>query len=236
MDHHAANSATASVALLALAASGALSQETPQAALAVAFPAAIRTPLYRAPADLALDGDVAEWQALPPTAHGCNTPFERSQAGETWVAWNDAGLCVAARVWDNDLFGFASGVAPAENRRVRWPCGDAVLLNVDLRDYAKETEGANPPYEFALRPPYSPDGKATSWRWTARAKPLSLDGVQVAGRAVEGGWTVEALVPWPALGGYDPAKRKDSSRACSSTTPTRLTPTARTWARRTLGN
>jgi len=141
----------------------------------------IRVSMAMAPArGLRLDGDLSDWSGPAVRVDRTRCALGRVDgdsdlsADVRW-AWSPNGLWVAARVRDQ--------LVSNPNRLTTTGVGDALEVFIGARQYV-------------LVPPTPSYPRAT---WCLAQHPGPVDGpVAVAGRTTDDGYTLEALLPWPA--------------------------------------
>jgi hypothetical protein len=158
-------------------------------------------PLYHR-ASPAIDGDLSDWSdryLLPPLGSLDNqSPFAR-----TWMAWNETGLFLAARVDGR------SGPFRCDPKQY-WK-GDNLRLCTDMRDTRDLKRGSRYCQQFYFLPAGGGrDGRAAVGgvakvpRAAESAPTVPANLVQVASRRGAGSYTLEAHIPADALSGFDP--------------------------------
>jgi hypothetical protein len=158
---------------------------------------------------IAVDGDLGDWAGVPNTLE-INQPAQAVLGAGVWsgaqdmsgvvqLAWRQEYLFVAARVTDD--------IHRPEQPTAETPQGDHVQITIDVQP-ATETDriefGAGQ-FQLALSPgrfTRSADSLTDDAPKAVCLKPVGLDmsGVQVAAARTEHGWTLEAAIPWSALG------------------------------------
>lgn len=164
----------------------------------------LAVPVPSGPAEIRVDGDLAEWppggalaiDAPGRVVHGaCGGGADVS--ARFWLAGDREALFVALAVRDEWV---------ANLRRYSEPWnGDAVELFLDLRPPARLGEATHSAgvYQFFLIPPDETTGRAT-WRLWQPKSPFS-SALDLAGARSADGYTLEARLPWCSFGPHAPA-------------------------------
>jgi hypothetical protein len=156
-------------------------------------------PLPRLAAPLVVDGVLDEWTGAACVPLRCASNIAMRSSSHPWkgalvtgaefhYAWQPEGLCVAAHVADPDV--------AADTGNARPGARDGVEFFLDLRPLEKVGTDPYGPgaYRVEIRPP-APGRKPT---FAVDARDGAIAGVQIGGQATGSGYTVEALIPWPA--------------------------------------
>jgi hypothetical protein len=148
-----------------------------------------------------IDGDLAEWAALPYTAStavfGQGNWQGADDLSAAWnIAWDDANLYVAVRVRDDAYVQLATG------DQIFKGDGVELLLDADLVGDAGSTRLSGDDFQLGISagklasPPAAPE----AYRWYPGDKAGPVSNVLVAARLVDGGYEFEAAVPWSIFG------------------------------------
>ena len=142
-----------------------------------------------------IDGDLAEWVAL---VYPANQPvFGRenwqgnSDASASWnVAWDNEFLYLAVKVRDDAFVQNAT----AENLFK----GDGLELLVDIDPGQRGEALTERDFQLGLSPGNLLTGAPgpEAYRWWPKDWPHNMDGGTVAARLIEGGYAIEAVIPW----------------------------------------
>lgn len=155
----------------------------------------LAVPIDSQPAEISLDGNLAEWKAQPAlellSSAGTNCP-----SGRVWLAADAEALYVSAEVQDDWV---------GNHRRYDSPStGDAVELFLDLRQGKSFGQAEYGPgvYQFFLIPP-DPLTPTATWQMGKSQSPFSGE-LDLAGQRTAHGYVLEARLPWNAFGPHAP--------------------------------
>ena len=146
-----------------------------------------------------IDGDLSEWAAL---VYGAKQPSfgpqnwqGASDLSASWnIAWDDLYLYIAARVKD-DVF---AQTATAENLFR----GDSLELWVSIDPGSRTDKLSEREFQLGISPGDLNSGASNpeAYLWLPQQfKGITLDGMKVASRKIEGGYDIEMAVPWTAF-------------------------------------
>jgi hypothetical protein len=173
------------------------SLQSPEASLDL--PAArVQVGMAMAPANAPkLDGDLSDWHGptirLDSTRCATGTvDGDGDLSADVRLAWSPQGLWVAAQVRDQ--------IVSNPNRLLKPWVGDALEVFIDARAEGRGTADATGVRQYFLVPGTASYPGAT---WNLARPVGAVDGpVAVASSRTEGGYTLEALLPWPV--GFSP--------------------------------
>lgn len=166
----------------------------------------VPTDLPRLTQPLVLDGDLGEWASAAsvpilgkshifskPDEHIWNGPADAGM--EVYCAWNSDGLCLAARIADNEIIN-------DQSQGRDYYMQDCVEIFLDGRT---GSELMSFPYSFGayqalVRPPMP--GKPVDVGMNPRDG--KIEGLKYAGRSTKTGYNIEMLVPWSAFPKFKP--------------------------------
>ncbi len=157
----------------------------------------------------AIDGDLADWAQVPnvieyraaeQVIHGRGAwAGPKDLSGTAWLSWRGDGLYLGAEVIDDV-------VEQSQKGDSIWK-GDHLELYVDaLPDLEPaRKEFGDGQYQFAFSPGNfkSTGDKLTDCppeAFVFRPRGASAEGIRTAARRTAGGYTIEALIPWPKMG------------------------------------
>jgi LCP family protein required for cell wall assembly len=145
-----------------------------------------------------IDGDLTEWTAL---VYPANQPvFGRenwqgtSDASASWnVAWDNTYLYLAVKVRDDVFVQNATG----ENLFK----GDGLELLMDIDPGQRGDALTERDFQLGLSPGNLVAGTSgpEAYRWWPKNLPHNVDGAKLAARLIEGGYALEAAIPWTAF-------------------------------------
>lgn len=145
-----------------------------------------------------VDGDLSEWTAL---VYGANEPTFGEQNRLTpadlttsWnIAWDDRYLYLAARVTDEALVQTATGELLYK--------GDSLELWLSIDPGSRGAQLSEREFQIGLSPGDLAGGTSapSAFLWMPNQYKGPLGDAVVAARRVEGGYALEAAVPWSAV-------------------------------------
>lgn len=172
-----------------------------QATVAPGSPNEIALARYVANAPI-IDGDIGDWPGVPyytsaAVVYAASDWDGVRDSNAYWqLAWDRDNLYVAARVEDDRHVQTQSGERLYE--------GDSLEIQIDGAFGQRQSRLTPTAYQISLSPGDFQTLPPTAWRWRGAAdgRWTSTPGqqVQIAARALEGGYALEAAIPWADLG------------------------------------
>ena len=146
-----------------------------------------------------LDGKLSEWGSALAIPSRSESLAIYSQGGHEWlgvddasqesfIAWNADGVCVATIVMDSEVFNDRPPELPWDH--------DCATFTVQARPEGYDPDGETPPPTIGILvvPPRG-DQPADVYVYPDEL----TDAIEVTATAIEGGYVIEALVPWSVL-------------------------------------
>jgi LCP family protein required for cell wall assembly len=148
-----------------------------------------------------VDGDLTEWAALvygsKQVDFGAQNWQDAADASASWnIAWDDQYLYIAARVKDDV---FTRGETATGENLFR---GDSLELWVSIDPGSRTDKLSEREFQLGISPGDLNSGAPNpeAYLWLPQPyKGQPLEGMQVASRKIEGGYDLEAAVPWSAF-------------------------------------
>jgi hypothetical protein len=144
-----------------------------------------------------VDGDLAEWAALvyassQPTFGEQNRADGNDLAASWNIAWDDQYLYLAAKVKDDVLVQAATGELLYK--------GDSLELWIGIDPGNRGDQLTEREFQIGLSPGNLSSGSAPeAYLWWPRDRKGPIGDAVIAARPVEGGYALEAAVPWSVL-------------------------------------
>lgn len=158
-----------------------------------------RNVLHRIDRDITIDGNLSEWTGLPGVVDGCNTLLETRLCSSTTRGWCAKGILLGVE-------------AMTPGRPAGRSTDDSVDVFLDLRPPGARMERYEPGvYHITLHPFAENKSIALLEPYPTApgpARPAPLPGVVAQAIVTSRGWTMEALIPWSSIGGFEPAVAK----------------------------
>lgn len=158
---------------------------------------AVRIPPQAQPPTV--DGDLAEWTVLPydvrHVSAGAGNFTGAADLSARWMlAWNEQYLYLAVRVTDDSFVQAARGEALFK--------GDSLEVRLRLDPGSADPRLTGRDFQLGLSPGDLAGGAfgPEAFRWLPEAQKQPIDDVRLAGRLTADGYTLEAALPWGALG------------------------------------
>lgn len=142
-----------------------------------------------------VDGDLVEWTALVYPAQeavfGAQHRTDGNDVAGSWnIAWDDEYLYVAVKVKDDALVQAATGETLYK--------GDSIELWLSVDPGSRGDQLSEREFQVGLSPGDLVGGttRPEAYLWLPRGLKAPILDVVIGARAVEGGYTLEAAVPW----------------------------------------
>lgn len=157
-----------------------------------------------------IDGNLEEYQNLKPSIKMDNESYEKlgynpwdgieDLSADIYLLWDDENLYVAAKVVDDVPF-----LNNQEANEI-WDgdCFEVVLGMDETADPERPIYGKGD-YQIGLSPGNNKDIKPSEWVWH---RDDYAGGIVVASMSAEGGYAIEAKIPFQVLGGFKPEPGK----------------------------
>ena len=162
-------------------------------------------PLPRLAEPLVLDGDLKEWSAAASVPVRNRSCLILEKEGHAWkgdadagmevlAAWNDAGVCLAAVVADNEILNTREDGSLWQQ--------DCIELYLDGRAADRFLKWPYSPgaYQMFVRPPTAGREPALA----VNTRDGTIEGLRIAGKTTKTGYVVEMLIPWTAVPAIEP--------------------------------
>lgn len=166
-------------------------------ALPAAIVRAVRIPPEAQPPTV--DGDLVEWTVLPydvrHVSAGAGNFTGAADLSARWMtAWSEQHLYLAVRVTDDSVVQSARGEALFK--------GDSVEVRLRLDPGSADPRLTARDFQIGLSPGDLTAGTfgPEAFRWLPEAQKQAIDDVRLSARLTEDGYTLEAAIPWSALG------------------------------------